>query len=73
MKVYDFSVSDAFDKSIDEIWEVARHSVRDQEDFEIACGGDPWPPFQLVLAKIVPVDPNTTRYHFEAWISEASK
>lgn len=64
MILHQFTISDDYGKTMEEIIDMAKASARDQEDFEIQSGGDEWPQWKISLS-ILPRRGDTRRYHVD--------
>lgn len=66
-KIYAFTVSDPFKKTIFDIWSLARRAVMEENEFDLNSGGDGFVGYILVMVKAEPTGSTTTVYHFEVW------
>lgn len=64
MKLYEFTVSDAYGHGIAHAWATARACIKEQQDFEIQSGGSEWPTHRLYMTDANVID-NAMVYNFE--------
>jgi len=64
-KIYEFTISDELGMAAHHIFRLAFKSCREQEEFELNCGGEKWPPFEVRIVKEEPLGKGF-KYHCEA-------
>lgn len=71
--LYEFTVTDVYNRHINMIWHCARHSAIEQEDWESQSSGGEiyWPPYIMKLVSVLWL--NETVYHFQIIATHGSK
>lgn len=67
LKLYEFTVSDDYNRTITEIWHTAQASCTEQIEFECNSGAPSWPAWKLAMVGITPIA-DTTQYKFEVQV-----
>jgi hypothetical protein len=54
MILYEFTVTVPLTASFHTVMDIATRAAEDQQDYEIQLGGEPWPPYRVVLMPSLP-------------------
>lgn len=66
-KLYEFTVSGATNSLFSDVWKLSREIAEEQRDYEVDCGGETWPAWELLLVQL-DTQAGIDTYHFEVRI-----